>query len=125
MVSRLPCIKCASKLSMVEGSLVNCFNCGIKNTYSESVNLLNNYLMEILAIPSIDKLEEQEITDEIIQLRKKSLEIYFHELNSKYYGHKNLIISKLDKDDTEKDKLLDLIRACGTYNLIISQYLLP
>ncbi|MGV9199030.1 MAG: hypothetical protein ACOC4M_09340, partial [Promethearchaeia archaeon] len=33
--------------------------------------------------------------------------------------------SKLDKDDTEKDKLLDLIRACGTYNLIISQYLLP
>ncbi|MGV9173102.1 MAG: hypothetical protein ACOC35_11105 [Promethearchaeia archaeon] len=125
MVSRLPCIKCASKLSMVEGSLVNCFNCGIKNTYSESVNLLNNYLMEILAIPSIDKLEEQEITDEIIQLRKKSLEIYFHELNSKYYGYKNLIISKLDKDDTEKDKLLDLIRACGTYNLIISQYLLP
>ncbi|MFO8018341.1 MAG: hypothetical protein R6U96_06870 [Promethearchaeia archaeon] len=125
MVSHLPCIKCGSKLSIVEGSLVNCFSCGTKNTYSESLDLLNNYLMEILTISSIKKIEKEEITDKIIQLRKKSLEIYFHELNSKYYGCKNLIKSKLDKEDIEKDKLLELIRACGTFNLIISQYLLP
>ena len=82
-------------------------------------------MAEILNIPSIEKFEEQELTDKILQLRKKSLEIYFHELNSKYYGYKDLIVSKLDKKSLENSKLLELVQTCGNFHLIISEFLLP
>ena len=124
MVNNLPCVRCGASSSIVEGSLVQCFYCGTKNVYSESISLLNNYLAEILNIESIDKISA-EVSNEEIEKWRLNLESFFHEVSSGFYEYKKLIITKIDEDEIDKDKLLKLIQATGSLELIIEEFLLP
>ncbi len=117
-------MRCGASSSIVEGTLVQCFYCGTKNVYSESVSLLNNYLAEILNIEAIDKISA-EISNEEIERWRSSIESYFHEVSSGFYEHKKLIITKIDEDEIDKDKLLKLIQGTGNLEVIIEEFLLP
>ncbi|MHA1755720.1 MAG: hypothetical protein ACTSVV_03040, partial [Promethearchaeota archaeon] len=124
MVNHLPCKRCGGTLSLVEGSLAQCFFCGVKTEYSEALNLLNTYLTEILSINSIDNISEN-LTKEELERRKKAIHSLFHDLNSRYYEYKYLIITRIDDVEIEKEKLLDLIRDTGILKIIVEEAILP
>ena len=117
-------MRCGASSSISEGSLVQCFYCGTKNVYSESVSHFNNYLAEILNIESIDKISA-EVSNEEIERRRSSIESFFHEISSRFYDYKKLIITKIDEDEIDKDKLLKLIQSTGNLEVIIEELLLP
>jgi len=124
LVNHLPCKRCGGTLSLVEGSLAQCFFCGVKTEYSEALNLLNTYLTEILSINSIDNISEN-LTKEELERRKKAIHSLFHDLNSRYYEYKYLIITRIDDVEIEKEKLLDLIRDTGILKIIVEEAILP
>ncbi len=87
MVTYLPCTRCGASLSIVEGSLVQCFFCGTKTVHSEALAFLNDLLLDILNISSNEK---DSIDNEEINRRKTSIESYFHEINTRFYDYKFL-----------------------------------
>ncbi len=119
-MAHLPCLRCGASLSIVEGSLVNCFYCGTKTAYSDSINAFKGYLLEILNISA-----EKEITEAEIERRKRSVENFFHGLNTAFYSFKTLIITKLDETKINSDELLGLIRSTGNLLIVIEDWVLP
>ena len=124
MLNYLPCINCGANLSIVEGSLVQCFHCGTKSTYSDSIKLLNDYLMEILNMSTKTKVEETIDPQEIVR-RKSAISSFFHEISEAYYDYKYLILTKIDDIELDSKKLLELIRKIGTFKIIINSFLMP
>jgi hypothetical protein len=124
LVSHLPCIKCGASSSIVEGSLHQCFFCGTKSVYSESINLLNKYSAEVLNIPSVLDISEEPNAEEIGN-RRSQIESYFHEINSKFYEYKYFILTKLEEEKLENEKILNLIQATGNLELIVEELLMP
>ncbi|MHA1147681.1 MAG: hypothetical protein ACTSR8_05505 [Promethearchaeota archaeon] len=120
----LPCIKCGSSLSIVEGSLIQCFFCGTKSVYSDSIILMNTYLMEILNIASVDKFPEK-LTNHEIEAYKSSISSYFHNLSSKFYNIRYLIITKIDEVELNREEVLELVKKAGVFKIIIEDLLLP
>ncbi|MHA1342898.1 MAG: hypothetical protein ACTSQG_02855 [Promethearchaeota archaeon] len=124
MVTHLPCIKCGTSLSIIEGSLVQCFNCGTKNVYSDSIASFRDYLLEILNLTSVDE-DSDKIDNEEIERRKNSINSYFHTLNSDFYSYDRLILTKLDDIEIDPQKLLNIIRIAGNLVIINDDFLLP
>jgi hypothetical protein len=122
--NRLPCVRCGASSSIVEGSLHQCFFCGAKSGYSESINLLNKYSAEILNIPSVLDISKEPSTEELAS-RRSQIESFFHDLSSRFYEYKYFIITKLDEEEIENENLLTLIQATGNLEVIIEEYLLP
>lgn len=116
-------MKCGTGLSIVEGSLVQCFNCGAKSVYMESLDVFKIHLLEILNISST--AEENVIDEEEIERRKKNIEKTFHEINSGYNDIKYLIVTKLDELNINNEALLPFLQKAGNLVLIIDSYLLP
>ncbi len=124
MPNHLPCVRCGASSSIVEGSLHQCFFCGTKSVYSESINLLNKYSAEILNIPSVLDIPKDPKTEEINK-RRTQIESYFHEINSRFYDNKYLIVTKLNEEKLDNEKILNLIQATGNLEVIIEEFLQP
>lgn len=124
MSSHLPCVKCGSSISIVEGSLVQCFNCGTKNVHSESLNLLNDYLLEIMN-KRVSDLLHQEIDNEETENRKRLVEGTFHDYNSQYFDNKYLIVTKLDELNKNPIEVLNFAKDLGCLHVVVDEFLLP
>ena len=125
VIGKLPCVKCGTGLSLIEGSTVQCFACGTINGYMESYDLFLQYLREILEISLRESESEGKISNQEIDRRKKFIESFFNDKIAKSAYFSNVIITKLDEIEYDQNELLSLIKDFGNLEIIINEFVLP
>ncbi|MFX1311556.1 MAG: hypothetical protein ACFFHD_02950 [Promethearchaeota archaeon] len=118
----LPCKKCGSCLPLVKGVRIQCPYCGSKTFYMESVYVFKFYILKILHLKSIK--QKKKIADKELNRRKILIRSYFHNLYTNINEYRHLVITKLDEINIDMEKLFNLIREVGNFEIIVDQFLL-
>jgi hypothetical protein len=119
----LPCTDCGAALPISEGSIIQCFSCGINNEYSESFEYLTQFVFEIFNITKgIEDIEEK-ITDNVLNERMMVIDRIFNEYLSQSRQIEYVVVTKRDEIEFKID-IHDLGKKIGMLGLIIDNYLI-
>ena len=127
MPIKLPCANCGNNLNIIKGTIVQCFQCEVKNIHFDSHDILSSFVQEIFGYSKLIEMIESNVSTQEINKRIDIVFKYFNDLLAKVNSFESFVLSKLYHEDVKQlhSDTISVSKSFGMLGILINAYILP